>query len=59
MATSTFSKQFSVKSEKAAEFVQEMTRTVAPTLTGDFHSNLSHLTQDKDLKENLLKVLNR
>lgn len=59
MATSTFGKQFTVTPEKASEFVNEMTRTVAPTLHKDFHSNLAHLTQEKDLKDSLLKVLNR
>lgn len=59
MATSTFEKQFMVKAEKADEFVREMTKAVAPTLRKDFHSNLAHLTYEKDLKDSLLKALNR
>lgn len=57
MATSTFGKQFTVRQEKADDFVNEMTKAVAPTLKNDFHSNLVHLTQEKDLKDNLLKAL--
>ncbi len=58
MATSTFGKQFTVRQEKADDFVNEMTKAVTPTLKSDFHSNLVHLTQEKDLKDNLLKALN-
>ena len=58
MATSTFSKQFVVKPEKANEFVKEMTKTVAPTLKKDFQSNLMHLTLEKDMKSNLMRALN-
>lgn len=54
MATSTFGKQFSVKPEKAEEFVHEMTKKVAPTLKRDFHSNLVH---EKDVRSSLLKAL--
>lgn len=58
MATSTFGKQFAVRSEKATEFVDEMSKAVAPTLQKEFRSKSVHLSQDKVLKENLLKVLN-
>lgn len=54
MATSTFSKQFTVKSEKSRDFVKEMTRKVAPTLKSDFKSNLTH---EKDLKDLLQRAL--
>lgn len=54
MATSTFGKQFVVKPEKADDFVKEMTKAVTPTLKKSF---LSHLTHEKDLKENLEKAL--
>ncbi len=54
MATSTFGKQFMVKSEKASEFVKEMTQEVTPTLKKEFRSNLTH---EKDLKQDLLKAL--
>lgn len=54
MATSTFGKQFMVKSEKVGEFVNEMTRKVSPTLEKKFQSNLAH---EKDLKQDLLKAL--
>ena len=49
MATSTFGKQFSVKADKAAEFVSEMSKTVHPTLRKDFHSHSANLVQDTDL----------
>ena len=38
MPTSTFGKQFEVRHEKAADFVREMSKSVAPTLRQDFHS---------------------
>lgn len=59
MATSTFSKQFAVRPEKEDEFVKEMTKAVTPTLRSDFRSNSVHLNQEKDLKNNLLRVLNK
>lgn len=59
MATSTFSKQFSVRPEKVAEFVNEMSRAVTPTLQKSFHSNAVHLSQEEDLREKLSKALNR
>ncbi len=54
MATSTFGKQFTVKPEKANDFVKEMTRKVTPTLKSDFHSKLAH---EKDLRSILQKAL--
>lgn len=54
MATSTFGKEFRVRSEKVKGFVNEMTRKVTPTLKRDFKSNLVH---EKDLKDILQKVL--
>lgn len=54
MATSTFGKQFSIRSEKTNEFVREMTRKVAPTLKRGFNSKLTH---EKDLRSTLLKAL--
>ena len=54
MATSTFAKRFVVRPEKASEFVEDMTKKVAPTLTKDFSSKLHH---EKDLKESLRKAL--
>ncbi len=54
MATSTFGKQFMVKSEKASEFVKEMTQEVTPTLKKEFRFNSTH---EKDLKQDLLKAL--
>lgn len=54
MATSTFGKQFSLRSEKVCEFVTEMTNAVSPTLHKDFQSKL---TYEKDERENLLKAL--
>ena len=56
MATSTFAKQFAVKPEKVTEFVNEMTRTVTPTLKRDFHSKLTH---EKELRNDLMKALNK
>ena len=54
MATSTFGKQFSVKPEKAGEFVHEMTKKVTPTLKRDFHSNFTH---EREARSSLLKAL--
>lgn len=54
MATSTFGKQFTVKPEKAHDFVKEMTKEVTPTLNSDFKSHLKH---EKDLKEDLRRAL--
>lgn len=54
MATSTFGKKFAVKPKKASDFVNEMTKTVAPTLRSGFRSNLVH---EKDLRDSLLKAL--
>ncbi len=58
MATSTFGKQFFVKSEKITEFVGEMSKAVPPTLKKDFASKSVHLSQEPDLKEKLRKALN-
>lgn len=57
MATSTFGKQFSVRSDKAAEFESEMSKTVLPTLSKDFHSNSANLFQDTDLRGKIKKAL--
>ena len=56
MATSTFGKQFTVKREKASNFVKEMTRDVAPTLSKSFHSNMTH---EKDVKDFLQKAIGK
>ena len=45
MPTSTFGKQFEVRHEKAADFVREMSKSVAPTLRQDFHSNMVFLAE--------------
>lgn len=58
MPTSTFGKQFEVKYEKAADFVKEMSKSVAPTLRQDFHSNMVFLHQNPRLKESLIRALN-
>ena len=50
MPTSTFGKQFEVRHEKAADFVREMSKSVAPTLRQDFHSNMVFLHQNTRLK---------
>ena len=57
MATSTFGKQFSVRADKAGEFALEMSKKVQPTLRKDFHSNSANLAQNKDLREQLKRVL--
>ena len=54
MATSTFVKEFKVNSAEEQCFVDELTRTVSPTLNQDFKSNFSHV---KDFKESLQKAL--
>ena len=58
MATSTFTKQFSVEKKKANEFVAEMSKKVTPTLQPNFKSNLVSLSQDSELKESILAALN-
>lgn len=58
MPTSTFGKQFEVRHEKAADFVREMSKSVAPTLRQDFHSNMVFLHQNTRLKESLIRALN-
>lgn len=58
MATSTFTKQFSVEQKKASEFVKEMSKVVVPTLQPDFKPNLVHLSQDGELKKSILAALN-
>ena len=57
MATSTFGKQFTVRADKAAEFVSEMSKTVHPTLCKDFHSNSANLVQDTNLRGKIKKAL--
>lgn len=57
MATSTFTKQFSVEKKKANEFVSEMSKKGAPTLQLDFKPNLVRLSQDSELRENILAAL--
>ena len=57
MATSTYGKQFSVRANKAAEFVSEMSKTVHPTLRKDFHSHSANLAQDTDLREKMKRAL--
>ena len=56
MATSTFAKQFSVKQDKADEFVNEMTRPVSPTLRRNFRSQLTHA---KNVRDDLKKALSK
>lgn len=58
MATSTFTKQFSVDKKKANEFAAEMTKKATPTLQPDFKPNLVRLSQDRELKKNVLAALN-
>lgn len=58
MATSSFGKQFTVRRGNTTDFVEEMTKAVTPTLRGDFQSRLAALSQDKDLKTVMEKVLN-
>lgn len=57
MATSSFARNFTVKSEKATEFVNEMLKEVPLTLNKDFQSKLVNLPQEKDLKEKLREAL--
>ena len=59
MATSTFTKQFSVDRKNAADFVKEMSRAATPTLKPNFSSNLAHPSQDSVLRNNLLAALNK
>lgn len=57
MATSTFGRQFAVRTDKAAEFESEISKTVLPTLSKDFHSNSANLIQDIDLRGKIKKAL--
>lgn len=59
MATSSFDKRFIVKREKATEFTEEMTKRATPTLQSDFQSRFMYLSQDRDLKSIVGKVLTR
>lgn len=59
MATSSFCKHFSVRPEKANDFVKEMKKPVSPTLDKDFRSNFTHVTQGSELRENILKALGK
>lgn len=59
MATSTFGKQFSVRSDKVTDFVKEMTKPVTPTLKKNFTSHLGHVTSDENLRNNLLEALKK
>ncbi len=56
MATSTFGKQFSVKPDKAQEFIKEMTKNVKPTLKRDFVSRFAHA---KDMKKDIMNALGK
>lgn len=58
MATSTFTKQFAVEKKKANEFVAEMSKKVTPTLQPDFKPNLVRLSQDGELRKDILAALN-
>lgn len=57
MATSSFTKIFTIKPEKATEFVNEMSKEVPLTLNKDFQSGLINLSQEKELKEKLREAL--
>ena len=59
MATSTFMKQFSVDRKKAAEFVDEMSKTATPTLPRDFKANLAHLSRDTELRNSVQAALKK
>lgn len=59
MATSSFGKQFTVRREKATDFVAEMTKAVTPTLRSDFQSHFTHLSHEPALKDILGKALNK
>lgn len=58
MATSSFSKDFVVRAEKADEFVQEMTSN-SPTLHKNFQSKLCYLTKDKKFRDALISALSK
>lgn len=57
MATSSFGKQFTLPRNKADEFVKNMTEAVTPTLRLDFETKFTYLSQNKELKNCLDKVL--
>ncbi len=41
-------RQFTVKPEKAEEFVKEMTKVATPTLHSDFQPELIYLTKENE-----------
>lgn len=59
MATSTFTKQFSVDRKKATEFVNEMSKIVTPTLQPDFKANLAYLSRDVELRNSVRAALKK
>lgn len=59
MATSSFTRNFTVKPEKVTEFVDEMSKEIPSTLNKDFQSGLVSLSQEKDLKEKLSEALSK
>ena len=59
MATSTFGKQFVVDKKNSRSFVREVCKAVPPTLSKNFKSGYTHLSQDEKLREKLSTVLGK
>lgn len=59
MATSTFTKQFSVDRKKAVEFVNEMSKIATSTLPPDFKANLAHPCRDTELRSSVRAALKK
>lgn len=59
MATSTFGKNFSVSKKCAATFVKEMSKKATPTVSSGFKSNYTTLSNNQQLKGQLLNTLGK
>lgn len=53
MATTSFGRQFYVSKNKAKEFAEEMNKTVKPTLTKDFKTQLKKGKEAKLFLQNI------
>lgn len=59
MATTSFGEKFIVTEDNVADFIEEMSKPVPPTLKKEFKSNYTTLSQNKELRERLLVTLGK
>ncbi len=57
MPTSSFGKIFTVSPEEENEFVDEMSKPAKPLLDKNFHSKLTHLKDNEELKKEIHNAL--